>query len=51
MRANIASSRRITPLIHIDLRKAYNAMDRGRCLEILEAYGLGLDKRRLMSHF
>ena len=27
--------------VFIDLQKAYDAMDRGRCLEILEAYGVG----------
>ena len=27
--------------IFIDLKKAYDAMDRGRCLEILVAYGVG----------
>ena len=27
--------------IFIDLKKAYDAMDRDRCLEILEAYSMG----------
>ena len=34
---------RQTPLygIFIDLRKAYDAMDRDRCLEIMKGYGVG----------
>ena len=31
--------------IFVDLRKAYDAMDRGRCLETLSDYGVG-EKRR-----
>jgi len=27
--------------IYLDLRKAYDALDRGRCLEILAGYGVG----------
>ena len=27
--------------IFIDLRKAYDAMDRDRCMEIMEGYGVG----------
>ena len=38
-------------MVFIDLRKAYDAMDRGRCLEILEGYGVGPNIRRLLSHF
>ena len=35
----------------IDLRKAYDAMDRGRCLEILEEYGVGSNMLRLIRFF
>ena len=35
----------------IDLRKAYDAMDRGRCLEILKAYGVGPKMLRLIGFF
>ena len=35
----------------IDLRKAYDAMDRGRCLEILEEYGVGPNMLRLIRFF
>jgi len=35
----------------IDLRKAYNAMDRERCLEILEGYGIGPNILRLIKRF
>ncbi len=37
--------------IFIDLRKAFNLMDRGRCLEILEGYGAGPKMLRLIKHF
>ncbi len=37
--------------IFLDLRKAYDAMDRGRCLEILAGYGVGPKLIRLLSHF
>jgi hypothetical protein len=32
--------------IYLDLRKAYDALDRGRCIEILEGYGVG---RRIVA--
>ncbi|KAL9183034.1 hypothetical protein ACHAXT_004821 [Thalassiosira profunda] len=35
----------------LDLRKAFDAMDRGRCLEILEGYGVGPNMRRLIKCF
>ena len=28
-------------MIFLDLHKAYDALDRSRCLEILEGYGVG----------
>ena len=37
--------------IFIDLRKAYDAMDRERYLEILEANGVGTKLLRLLEHF
>ena len=37
--------------IFIDLRKAYDAMDRDRCLAILEAYGVGPNMLRLIKYF
>ena len=38
-------------MVFIDLRKAYDAMDSGRCLEILEEYGVGPNMLRLISYF
>ena len=35
----------------IDLKKAFNAMDRERCLLILEGHGVGPNMRRLIRHF
>ena len=35
----------------IDLRKAYDAMDRGRCLQILKDRGVGKKTRRVISQF
>ena len=35
----------------IDLRKAYDVMDRGRCLEILEAYGMGPKMLKVIGFF
>jgi hypothetical protein len=37
--------------IYIDLRKAYDAMDRERCLQIMEAYGVGPNMLRLIEFF
>ena len=44
---------RQTPLntIFLDLRKAYDAMDRERCIEILEGYGVGPNMLRLIVYF
>ena len=38
-------------VIFIDLKKAYDAMDRERCLEILVGYGVGPNILRLIMHF
>ena len=37
--------------VYIDLRKAYDAMDRDRCIEIMVAYGVGTNMVRLLKHF
>ena len=37
--------------LFLDLRKAYDAMDRGRCLQILEDCGVGPKARRLIKAF
>ena len=34
--------------IFLDLHKAYDALDRSRCLDILEGYGVGPQARRLL---
>ena len=36
-------------MIFLDLTKAYDALDRSRCLEILEGYGVGPNNRRLLT--
>ena len=38
-------------MIFLDLIKAYDAVDRSRCLEILEGYGVGLQDRRLLNTY
>ena len=38
-------------MIFLDLTKAYNALDRSRCLEILEGYGVGPNARRLLKTY
>ena len=38
-------------MIFLDLTKAYNALDRSRCLGILEGYGVGPGARRLLSNY
>ena len=37
--------------VFIDLRKAFDAMDRGRCLDILRKYGVGPNILRLIKNF
>ena len=37
--------------IYLDLRKAYHALDRGGCLEILAGYGVGPNLIRLQKKF
>ena len=38
-------------VIFLDLQKAYDALDRSRCLEILEGYGVGLQARKLLKTY
>ena len=38
-------------MIFLNLTKVYNAMDRSRCLEILEGYGVGPSARRLLTTY
>ena len=38
-------------VIFLDLQKAYDALDRSRCLEILEGYGIGLRDRNLLKQY
>ena len=38
-------------MIFLDLTKAYDALDRSRCLEILEGYGVGPSSRRLLTTY
>ena len=38
-------------MIFLDLHKAYDVLDRSRCLEILEGYGVGPLSRRLLQTY
>ena len=38
-------------VIFLDLNKAYDALDRSRCLGILEGYGVGPGARRLLHNY
>ena len=38
-------------VIFLDLTKAYDALDRSRCLGILEGYGVGPGARRLLCNY
>ena len=38
-------------VIFLDLTKVYNALDRSRCLGILEGYGVGPSARRLLTPY
>ena len=38
-------------VIFLDLTKVYDALDRSRCLEILEGYGVGPNARRLLTTY
>ena len=38
-------------VIFLDLHKAYNALDRSRCLDILERYGVAPRSRRILQTY
>ena len=38
-------------VIFLDLTKAYGALDRSRCLDILEGYGVGSSARRFLTTY
>ena len=38
-------------MIFLYLHKAYDALDRSRCLKILEGYGVGPNARRLLTNY
>ena len=38
-------------VIFLDLTKAYDVLDRSRCLEILDGYGVGPNNRRLLTNY
>ena len=38
-------------VIFLDLTKVYDALDRSRCLDILEGYGVGPNARRLLTTY
>ena len=38
-------------MISLDLTKAYDALDRSRCMDILEGYGVGPGARRLLQNY
>ena len=38
-------------VVFLDLSKAYDALDRSRCLGILEGYGVGPGARRLLDNY
>ena len=38
-------------MIFLDLTKAYDTLDRSRCLDILEGYGVGPNARRLLKTY
>ena len=38
-------------MIFLDLHKAYDVLDRSRCLEILEGYGIGSWDRKLLQTY
>ena len=41
----------VLDVIFLDLHKAYDALDRSRCLEILEGYGIGPRSRNLIKQY
>ena len=56
MGANLA--KKLAGIVHeplfqgfIDVRKAYNSLDIGRCMEIIRGYGLGPNPQRLLQRY
>ena len=45
------ASRVAVHVIFLDLTKAYDALDKSRCLGILEGYGVGPGARRLLRNY
>ena len=45
----VALREEVLYVIFLDLHKAYDALDRSRCLEILEVYGVGPQSRSLLQ--
>ena len=37
--------------VFLDIRKSYNSMDRGLCLEVMKWYGMGLNLDRLLKSY
>ena len=46
-----ALSEKVLSVIFLDLQKAYVTLDRSRCLEILEEYGVGPQACRLLRKY
>ena len=47
----VALREEVLYVIFLDLTKSYDALDRSRCLEILEGYGVGPNARRLLTNY
>ena len=47
----VALREEVLYMIFLDMHKAYDALDRSRCLEILEGYGVGPRARRLLRAY
>ena len=37
--------------VFVDVHKAYDSLDIDRCLELLRAYGMGMDLARLLENY
>ena len=46
-----AMRKEVLYVIFLDLTKEYDALDRSRCLGILEGYGVGPGARRLLQNY
>ena len=47
----VALREAVLHVIFLDLNKAYNALNRSRCLDILEGYGMGPRALRLLRRY